>query len=140
MLRIAVVLLGVALMACGGRSAQTLPPEARAEGATFYVENHGKDERNLEQVIAATLQERGLQVSSGARDARPEGVDYIVTYEDRWSWDMRTYLGAIRIEVADADSGRVVATSKSSQSSLRAMGKSHEVIVRAVTTALLDGF
>ena len=130
------VLLG---LACAGSSATQLPGAARSESALFWVENHGKDERQLEQIIANALEARGLNAGGGELGSRPENADYVVTYTDRWFWDMRTYLGEIKIDVTDVKTGEVVATSRKYQTSMPAMGKTYEEIVRAATNQLLDG-
>ncbi len=82
---------------------------------------------------------RGLEASGGCQNARPADFDFLVTYVDRWSWDMRTFLMKITINVEDATSGQIVATSESHQDSLTAMGKSYEDIVTTTTFLLLDG-
>jgi hypothetical protein len=133
------ILLGLLGLACAGTSATPLPDPARDEGAVFYVENHGKDERQLEQVIAGALQARGLDATGGAKGQGPENVDFLVSYEDRWAWDMRTYLRLIQIDVRDAKSGEIVATSRSYQDSLTAMGKTYQQIIERTTHQLLDG-
>ena len=45
----------------------------------------------------------------------------------------------VTINVEDATSGQIVATSESHQDSLTAMGKSYEDIVTTTTFLLLDG-
>jgi hypothetical protein len=133
------ILLGLLGLACAGSSATPLAGPPRAVGAVFYVENHGEDGRQLELVIARALQARGLDATGGAKGQRPENVDFLVNYEDRWAWDMRTYLREIQIHVRDAKSGEIVGTSRSHQDSLTAMGKTYEQIIEKTTYQLLDG-
>ena len=137
--RIGMAVLALFVVACAGQSATPLSESARSEGAVFWVENHGADNRNLEQIIATALQSRGLQASGGQQNARPADFDFLVTYADRWSWDMRTFLMKITIKVEDTTSGQIVATSESHQDSFSAMGKTYQGIVRATTLQLLDG-
>ncbi len=138
-LRIGTVVLALFAVACAGKSATPLSEAARSGGAVFWVENHGSDARNLEEIIANALRLRGLEASGGQQSARPADFDFLVTYVDRWSWDMRTFLAKISINVEDATSGQIVATSESHQDSLTAMGKSYEDIVTTTTYLLLDG-
>ncbi len=138
-LRIGIAVLALFAVACAGKSATQLSEAARSEGAVFWVENHGRDNRNLEEIIANALRLRGLEASGGQQNARPADFDFLVTYVDRWSWDMRTFLMKITINVEDASSGQIVATSESHQDSLTAMGKSYEDIVTTTTFLLLDG-
>jgi hypothetical protein len=124
---------------CASHSATPLSASAQASGATYYVENHGNDERNLEQIIASEFEQRGIRVSSGTTTERPADANYIVSYIDKWYWDMRTYLLELNIKVTEAATGAVVAESRSYQDSLAAMGKSYETIVRRATVQLFEG-
>ena len=135
-LLLSIVFVALLALACAGQSANPLSPAAREPSASFYVENHGNDGRNLQQLIADTMRLKGLQVTAGAIGGQPNNVTYIVSYADRWGWDMRTFLARITIEVRDARSGSVVANSTKYQDSLAAMGKSYEEIVAATATAL----
>lgn len=137
--RLATIVLFVWVIACAGTSATPLPTAARSEGDLFYVENHGNDERQLEQIILETLRARGLHAEGGAKETRPENVDFLVTYQDRWAWDMRTYLRLIQIDVRDAKTGEIVATSRSHQDSLTSMGKTYQEIIERTANQLLDG-
>ena len=103
------------------------------------MENHGKDDRNIERLIAQMLRSRGLNVESGARGTRPQKIDFLVTYVDRWAWDMRVYMRLIQIDISNPRSGQVVATSRSVQDSLAAMGQRYEDIIARTTNQLLDG-
>jgi hypothetical protein len=111
-----------------------LPAEARQPGATFAVRHQPQDQRGLDALIAQTLRARGLQVVP--EDAHP---DYVVSYLDRWQWDMRMYLIDLRIDVRDADTNVLVATGRSYQTSLSAMGETHRSIVERTVGVLLGG-
>ena len=104
------------------RSGQlSVAPEVAGKGV-YYVEQSEKDSRNLSELIAARMQARGLNAKAGP--AAPPEANYVVTYVDRWAWDMRMYLRDMRIEVRDAKDRSIVGFGDSSQSSLAAMGKS----------------
>jgi len=134
-----VALLGLTAIGCSGATATRLVAHTRTDNAAFWVENHGNDGRQLEQIIAGALTKRGLDAASGSLGQRPENADFVVTYVDRWGWDMRTYLQEIRIDVTDARSGAIVGTSRSHQSSLPAMGKTYAEIIETTVNNLLDG-
>jgi hypothetical protein len=113
----------------------TLSPEARTPGKTFVVLRQPADERGLDQKIAASLRARGLDVAAGdVKDA-----SYTVSYVDRWQWDMRMYLIDLRIDVRDARTNVLVATARSYQTSLAAMGKTHESIIDQTADVLIQG-
>ena len=123
------LLLVLVVAGCASVSGQMLDDAAQRQDATYFVENHGRDGRHIEVMIAGALQRRGLSVTSGGRGERPEGVDYVVTYVDRWQWDMRTYLMDLRIQIRDANSGSIVGEGHSYQPSLSAMGMSFQDVV-----------
>jgi hypothetical protein len=136
---LAIALFCFSGLACAGTTSMPLTGAALEGEAVLFVEHQSEDHRSLNLIIVGVLQSRGLNASTGVAAARPKDVNYIVTYEDRWAWDMRTYLREIKIEVKRANSGVVVGMSESHQGSLSAMGKSYEEIVAATTHRLLDG-
>ncbi len=103
-----------------------IPPEVAGKGV-YYVEQSEKDKRNLAAIIAERMQARGLNAKAG-----PEPVpnaDYVVTYVDKWAWDMRMYLLDLRIELRDAKDRSIVGFGDSSQTSLAAMGKTYADVI-----------
>lgn len=130
------VLLGLA--ACAQASTldgRALPPEAWRAGAVFFVEHQPRDGRNLHETIALVLRSRGLRaVTDPAVRA-----DYVVEYTDRWDWDARMYLIDLRIDVRDASNGVLVATARSYQSSLAAMGETHRSVIERTVGVLVAG-
>lgn len=95
----------------------------------FYVERQPKDERNLAKNVSNILRARGFNVLHGEQGQAPDNADYIISYIDKWYWDMRMYLLSLRIEVRDRDSSHIVAYGESFQTSLAAMGKTHDDII-----------
>ena len=122
--------------ACAGSSARPLTAAHRAPDTVFFVENHGKDQRGLEVVIARVIGARGYVVTAGLRQQRPAAFHLLVTYEDRWGWDMRNYLSKITIWVRNAQTGAIVAQAESHQGSMAAMGDEHAEIVERVAASL----
>ncbi len=125
-------------MACASRSVDPLTVAARGPSAVFFVENHGSDGRGLERIIAEEIRARGFQVTSGTSAHLPPSANFLVTYIDRWNWDMRTYLLEIKIEVRNVKTGSIVGSSRLYQDSLAAMGKTHNGIVREATKLLFE--
>lgn len=104
----------------------SIPPEVAATGV-FYVEQSKTDSRNLDAIISARMQARGLTAQSGP--VAPPNVNYVVTYQDKWAWDMRMYLLDMRIELRDAKDRSILGFGDSFQTSLSAMGKSYADVV-----------
>jgi len=122
------------LAGCSSVQGERLNDAARAPSATFFVEHQPKDTRHLDLQIGEALAAKGLTVTP-----RREDASYVVTYVDRWSWDMRPFLRALKIEVRDRN-GTVVGSGLSKQDSLSAMGKSfRDVIDRAVGAMFQEG-
>ncbi len=109
--------------------------EASRGEAVFFVEHQPADTRNLHEVVAQLLVQRGLE----AVTTEPAEYDYRVTYVDRWYWDMRMYLIDFRIDIRDADSGVLLATARSYQTSLAALGQRREHIIEKAIIVLLEG-
>ena len=84
----------------------------------FYVVKLETDERGIEKVIAKKLNEFGFQATSGKGKTPPEPVDAIVTYVDRWMWDMTMYMLEIRIQLHDPNTDYVFASGQSFRTSL----------------------
>lgn len=136
----AILIFATVLTGCIANTAgqMTLPPDVSARG-TYFVERGAADSRDLATTIATRMRARGLNATAGAAGETRPGVDYVVTYTDRWFWDMRTYLADLRIEVRDAKDHSIVGFGQSSQSSLKAMGHTHEEIIDTALNQLFGG-
>lgn len=139
MSRIAIVLITLLAMGCSSVGGNRLPNEARSDVGLYYVQHQPKDGRNLHRLIAEALRDRGFKTLSGVKEERPTKADYYVNYEDRWRWDMRMYLLELKIDVHEADTGKVIGYGRSYQPSLSAMGMSYRDVVDRALDALLDG-
>jgi len=136
-MRIFLLLPVLIVAACASTSGTPLPGANRDASATYYVENHGEDERHLEDLIAEVLRARGLDAMGGSAAERPPSATYLVRYIDRWYWDMRMYLIDFTIEVRDPQTNKMLGFGQSYQDSLAAMGMTYrDVIERAVDELL----
>lgn len=129
-------LLGLALLlaALGCMTdfqADPIPAERRVAETRYFVERHEQDQRRLDVTIAAAFAKRGVAASSGTRSERPPDCDVLVTYEDRWQWDMTLYLLSMRIDLRDPKTNALLGTGNSMQTSL-ARKPAEEVIARIV--------
>ena len=103
----------------------------------FYVQKFPADNRGLEKIIADKINELGFQATSGI-DAMPsEPVDAIVTYKDRWMWDITTYMMEISIEMLNPDSKYMFASGKSFRTSL--VRKPPEFMIEEVLRDIFSG-
>ena len=111
-----------------------VPSELRTEGR-YFVRRHAEDGRDLATVIAKSMQEYGFDATA----TEPAEYEYLVTYIDRWYWDMRMYLIDLRIDVRDLSNQLLVATARSFQTSLAAMGQTHASVIDQVVRILAEG-
>ena len=82
------------------RSSQ-IPGSDLSNISRLYVVHFEPDMRNLHDVIRDELIEMGFQADSGPESKIPNDIDAIVTYEDRWFWDITNYMLQLNIEIRD---------------------------------------
>jgi hypothetical protein len=85
---------------------------------SFYVQKFAPDKRNLHEVIANKLNELGFKATSGVDPAPEVPVDALVTYKDRWMWDMTNYMLEINIDFRNPETNYLFASGKSYRTSL----------------------
>jgi hypothetical protein len=110
-------------------------PEEDQAGKRFYVIHQPNDNRRIDHILAQALLTRGFDVASDLS----ESPDYVVTYIDKWAWDMRTYLVDFRLDIRDAETNLLVGTGRSFQTSLDAMGHTYGEIAKSALDAALKG-
>jgi hypothetical protein len=113
-----------------------IPSAQRAGGKRYFVERHEKDERKLDATIAGELAKRGVTATSGTSAERPAELDVLVTYEDRWQWDMSMYLLSMRIDLRDPKTNALLATGNSMQTSLAR--KPAEEVIASIVAAFFE--
>lgn len=79
----------------------------------FYVKKYSDDTRDTNSVIQDKLVEMGFQVSETETD-----VDAIVTYVDKWFWDITMYMVELTITLRDPKTDFPLATGNSYHTSL----------------------
>jgi hypothetical protein len=84
----------------------------------YYVVRFAPDERGIQEVIAAALRTRGLQATAGSEDGAPKDAQVIVTYQDKWTWDLTMYMIELKVDFREPETGRLLAMGKSRHTSL----------------------
>ena len=97
---------------------------------SFYVVKYASDDRGVEQKIAAELNARGKNATSGIKPKPPSPVDAVVTYQDKWFWDITMYMLELSIDLRDPETNYKFATGRSHRTSLAR--KSPEVMIQEV--------
>jgi hypothetical protein len=79
------------------------------------------DERSktVGRTIATTLELLGVDASFGPDFERPDDTHVVVTYRDRWMWDMSMYLIQLSLYVRNVDTGEIMASGSSTRMSLQ---------------------
>ena len=79
----------------------------------FYVKKYSEDTRDTNVLIENKLEGMGFEVSESEAD-----VDAIVTYVDKWWWDITMYMIELTIALRDPKTDFPLATGNSYHTSL----------------------
>jgi hypothetical protein len=106
-------------------------PDANLKGLkSFYVVQETGDDHGLDKLIAARLTSMGYAATCGEAPQPASHVDAIVTYQDRWMWDITMYMIKLDVQMHDGESGAVIARAQAMRPSLQR--KSPESMVQEV--------
>jgi len=99
------------------RATASVEPSARlGDIRSVHIVRLPADERKINQLIADRLGQMGLVATTG--DDKRRNVDAIVTYLDRWYWDITMYMIELTIVVRNPSDDFPVATGNSLHTSL----------------------
>ncbi|MEI8088574.1 MAG: hypothetical protein WCG63_03180 [Opitutaceae bacterium] len=102
----------------------------------IYVESRLADNHRIDAQIAAALKALGRDATYGVATMRPDGIDAIVSYTDRWEWDFKNYMIEIKIDLRDARTDKPLATGSYYQASLKT--KASEEVIRLILKPLFS--
>ena len=103
---------------CAKLTASVPPGTELSKLRSFYVVRLPPDNRGINQLIREDLATRGLEATTGPDTARPNAVDVIVTYEDRWMWDIAMYMLSLNITLRHPETNTLLASGQSYRPSL----------------------
>jgi hypothetical protein len=126
LLAVTVVLAGCVVQ----QSAQVNAGVALGSLKTFYVVRLPDDNGGTNKLIVRRLIQMGFQASSGEPGAQPPHVDALVTYQDKWMWDITMYMIQLDVQIREPRSEIALATGHSLHTSL--VRKSPEEMVAEV--------
>ena len=98
------------------------------------VKKFGPDGRAIDRLIVNKLQEFGFDATADTGGAIPDNLDAVVTYKDRWMWDITNYLLMFKVQFRDATNNILVARGQSVRTSLAR--KSVQVMVQEALIGL----
>ncbi|SEI96004.1 MULTISPECIES: hypothetical protein [unclassified Variovorax] len=119
-IRLLLAAVAVSLFASGcavNRATATVDPSANLDKLrVVQVKKLEGEDGTIHKLIAGNLRKRGLQVTEDSKP--PEQVDAVVTYVDKWMWDLSMYLLELTVTVRDPKSDFPLATGNSFHTSL----------------------
>jgi len=108
----------LALTGCASLSASKAPDVQLDTLKTLYVARQPKDDKGIEKMFAERLNTMGRTATSGDSPDPPQPVDAVVTYQDKWMWDITMYLIELHVQIRDGKSGAILASGESRRPSL----------------------
>ena len=84
---------------------------------TMYLKKHVDDNTDTNVFIADRLRSKGVSVTIGT-DIKPNGVDAVVTYVEKWMWDITMYMLELTVTIRDPKTDFPMASGNSYHTSL----------------------
>lgn len=84
---------------------------------TMYVKKFPSDNSGVYEQIADKLRSKGVTVTTGT-EVPPNNIDAVVTYVDRWMWDITMYMLELTITIRDPKTEAQMAIGNSLHTSL----------------------
>jgi len=112
------LLLILSLSGCAiNRAKSTIEPSANLDNIkVIYVEKFAPDKRGINTIIVNKLNSMGYKVSTNMLKA--ENTDAVITYRDKWMWDITMYMLELTIKVKDSKTNYPLASGNSYHTSL----------------------
>lgn len=105
------------LSGCANRAAAKVDPQANLGAIkTMHVVKIPEETAGINTLIADDLRRRGYVVSTSTE--KVSTVDAVVTYVDRWMWDITMYLLELTVTIRESKTDFPLATGNSLHGSL----------------------
>jgi len=115
---VAVLVIIIFISGCATLSSSITPDTDLTKFKTYYVLRHDRDKRHIDKIIQSELAKLGISATSGLEASKPKKFDVLVTYEDRWMWDITNYMINLTITLLDAKNNVLLASGQSYRPSL----------------------
>jgi len=132
------LLLGLLVLTsgCANRATAYLTPGADLSKIKSYYLIPGAEDKDNYLLIKANLEKRGYSVTAGPEMLPPYKSDAVVTYVDKWMWDLSMYMLELTITFRDPNNNSPLAVGNSLHTSLTR--KSPEEMVDEVLTNIFN--
>lgn len=117
LLQLAMVASLVTGCAVNRATAHVEPTTRLSELKTMHVKKYSGDNANTDVLIADRLRAKGVTATTGA-DAPTGKVDAVVTYVEKWMWDITMYMLELTVVIRDPKDDFPLATGNSFHTSL----------------------
>ena len=125
------------LAGCSSLSRQTSAGVDLGTIKRVFVERRLADNNNVRDRFVRALQAKGYEAEAGPLTMMPEkGIDAVLIYEDRWTWDFRTYMVEIKAELRHPRTQALMAKAYLHRAPFA--GKSTDGMVETVVEALFQ--
>lgn len=121
---------------CANRATASLTPGADLSKIKSFYLIPGAEDKDNYLLIKANLEKRGYSVTTGPEMLPPYKTDAVVTYVDKWMWDITMYMLELTITFRDPNNNSPLAVGNSLHSSLTR--KSPEEMVDEVLTNIFN--
>jgi len=134
------LLLGALLLASGcainRATALQTPGTDLSHVKVFYVVKSPEDKREIDKLIKDRLVKMGFTATNGPETPLPFKADAVVTYKDKWMWDITMYMLELTITLRNPTNNFPMATGNSYHTSLTR--KSPAEMVEEVLTNIFN--
>jgi hypothetical protein len=84
----------------------------------LHVIHLAADQHGVERLIADRLNAMGYQTTVGEKGTLPEDAQAVVTYQDKWMWDITMYMLELNVQIRQPKTDIALATGHSMRTSL----------------------
>lgn len=113
------LLLPLFLVSCvASLKTERIPGTSLTDKKLFYVERHPEEDWGFHQMIADEMCLMGYKAAAGEAGKAPPMADAIVTYDDKWFWDLSPYMLELNLRVLDAKTRSLIVKTRNYRSSL----------------------
>ena len=100
------------------------------------MERFAPDKRDLNRIMADQISTRGFEATAGEKGTTPDNATVLVTYVDKWMWDLTSYMIELTITFREPKTGVAYASGNSYHTSLTRL--SPEEMIDEVLTNIFD--
>jgi hypothetical protein len=109
----------IGLPGCSSKKNATIMPGANLGVVKkYYVVHYSSDNGKVNELIRDSLVSRGYQATTGDAHAAPTDVDALLTYQDKWMWDMTMYMLQLDMQIRNPKTDIPMATGMAMHTSL----------------------